>query len=115
MTPIILRVEGSRGRDNYLTLPVYLLIYEYIYNAFPFRIVVSGSNLKSIVYSGSAEPYYFDEELGLTDQTLVNVIIWERNISMNVILANEIYSKQELKRKGNLFKILAVKEPHIHR
>ncbi|XP_063585952.1 deoxyribonuclease-1-like [Penaeus indicus] len=35
------------------------------------RIVVSGSSLKSIVYSGSAEPYYFDEALGLTDQTLI--------------------------------------------
>lgn len=38
------------------------------------RIVVSGSSLQNVVYSGSAEPYYFDEELGLTDQTLIEDI-----------------------------------------
>ncbi|XP_069994248.1 deoxyribonuclease-1-like isoform X2 [Penaeus vannamei] len=35
------------------------------------RIVVSGSNLTSVVYSGSAKAYYFEEELGLKDQELI--------------------------------------------
>ncbi|XP_063585959.1 deoxyribonuclease-1-like [Penaeus indicus] len=35
------------------------------------RIVVSGSNLTSVVYSGSATAYYFEEELGLKDHALI--------------------------------------------
>ncbi|XP_069976704.1 deoxyribonuclease-1 [Penaeus vannamei] len=35
------------------------------------RIVVSGSNLTRVVYSGSAKAYYFEEELGLKDQELI--------------------------------------------
>ncbi|XP_042894274.1 deoxyribonuclease-1-like [Penaeus japonicus] len=38
------------------------------------RIVISGSGLNEIAYSGSAEPYYFDEKLGLTDQTLIEEV-----------------------------------------
>ncbi|XP_042873363.1 deoxyribonuclease-1-like [Penaeus japonicus] len=35
------------------------------------RIVVSGPSLQSVVYSDSAEPYYFEEELGLQEQSLI--------------------------------------------
>ncbi|XP_047468869.1 deoxyribonuclease-1-like [Penaeus chinensis] len=36
------------------------------------RIVVSGANLTSAVYSGSAKAYYFEEELGLKDHALID-------------------------------------------